>query len=343
MINTAELGSRPVRERDLLPIAADEQAIGFFQNQIEYCRIPDVSAIHGNHFGAMAPLLDMSGEEEFSIIEADFDYRLLRYPRKKVEKGHAQELLLKVMTAYGFDETKTYERDNITVNPDGTTTEIIIYPSQTIEQLMFQRTRDFVTETGQTAHVRWHAREHASALKVDILGMFRRNPKPQIIQEEQKPQREIEKLCRELRSESEQLLDQYGARTPIFGRDNLSGKDLTAFAAELATSTSAILFTGVTPLQAIDRKELKTTLNENEEDTVEVRIISTNAVPQKSPDIRIYVQGINEHLSLLKGGIGFICSSGSRRITLNEATQYREVIDRVRDKFEPPTQPPQSH
>ncbi|MEK7517741.1 MAG: hypothetical protein AAB583_04275 [Patescibacteria group bacterium] len=179
MINVSELEKRPIQKIDITPLATDEQVIGFFQNQIEYCRIPAVSPIHAPHFGAQAGLLHLS-QEEFSLIEADFDYQLHIYPQKKVEKRHGQELLFRVMKAYGFDDAKRFEEDNITVNPDGTTREIILYPSQTIEKLVFQRTRDFITETGETTDVRWHAREHHSGWKADIRGLFRKNPKPQM-------------------------------------------------------------------------------------------------------------------------------------------------------------------
>lgn len=164
----------------------------------------------------------------------------------------------------------------------------------------------------------------------------------QLAQEERIKRVEANEICRQLRSESERLLNQYGTKAPT----NLRDKTLTAIVG-LATMPSAILIYRVTPLQALSKKELKTELNGNVEDAVEVRITSSNAVPKKSQDIRIYVQGIPQYLSLYKDGTGVIRGRRTdifdKNATPDEARKYRELLGKVKENFEPAMQPSQPH
>lgn len=183
MINPSELAKRPVTERDLIPLATDEQATEFFQEQIGY--LAAQSAITALHNVQSIPLLHISGEEEFSLIGRDY------YPtslKTRAERGRAQELLFRVMTGYGFDQTKSeFARiynfrkkeleDDITIRPDGVTREVRAYPSQTIKRLEFQRVRDFVTDTGKTTSVWWKVVDKGNWAISNIGTISSRSPK----------------------------------------------------------------------------------------------------------------------------------------------------------------------
>ena len=189
MINSPELVRRPLRERDLLPIASNAQILRHFQERIEGIRraVQSPVRLSPNYYRQSSFLLHISGEQEYFLIED----RHSAFGQQRVERGMAQDLLFKVMTAYGLDQhnshphrrynykNKKYEED-ITKLRDGTTREVHIYPSQTIEGLVFERTRFFVTETQKTTAVWWNAVDEGPHLKVDIPSVFRRKPKPQI-------------------------------------------------------------------------------------------------------------------------------------------------------------------
>ena len=100
MINPAELAQRPFRERDLLPIATDAQAIEFFQSQIEDLRREVKSPIRAPHLRHTNSLLHISGGEEYSLIGGEFQYASgKRFPQQRLERGHAQDLLFRAMIA----------------------------------------------------------------------------------------------------------------------------------------------------------------------------------------------------------------------------------------------------
>lgn len=162
MINPAELARRPFRERDLLPVANDEQVIQHFQARIEKMR-EEVRSMPGPG-SRIVNLFHMSGEEEYSLIgnnNSDLD-------NQRVERGRGQVLLFKVMSEYGFNQDNGHPRlrynvdkkrreKDITRRPDGTTREVHVFPSKTINGIEFERVQSFITETGQTTDVWWKA------------------------------------------------------------------------------------------------------------------------------------------------------------------------------------------
>lgn len=192
MISTQELGIRPVKERDLLPIATDEQAIEYFQRKIEVVRRHVIAPIRFPHYDHNQTLLFVSGEEQNPLIGGYVDEQTAKkFSKLKIDRGHAQDLLFKAMSAYGFNSDISHPRrqynftdkkweDDVVKHPSGITSEAIIFPSQTIEGLSFQRTRCFVTETGQTTEFWWKAVDKGPQLKVDVPSVFKRKPKPQI-------------------------------------------------------------------------------------------------------------------------------------------------------------------
>ena len=187
---------KPTRERDLLPVATDEQAIQYFQEAIEDIRgivTTPVRVFHGRGDGNR--LLHISSEDEYSLLDRNFRlYGSNKYPslgRMLIERSHAQELLFRTMGAYGFDPNISHPRvrynyDNkrdenvVTVRRDGTTREVTLYPSQATKGLVFERVRSFVTGTGETTDIWWNAVDEGRYLNVDIPSIFRKKPKPQI-------------------------------------------------------------------------------------------------------------------------------------------------------------------
>lgn len=162
MINPAELVKRPFRERGLLPIATDAQVIEDFQERIE--RIGRESLESYERFARPTyGLLHMSGGEEYSLIGG----RYFHHGRLRVERSRAQELLFEVMSAHGFDPEKSGHNlrpreinkgleEDVTERPDGTTKEVLFYPSKNREGLIFERIRFFVTGAGETTDIWWH-------------------------------------------------------------------------------------------------------------------------------------------------------------------------------------------
>ena len=95
------------------------------------------------------------------------------------------------------------------------------------------------------------------------------------------------------------------------------------------------------PSEVFKRKEISSNLNGNEEESVEVKISSRYADPTKSP-ITISVQGVPTYLVLLQNNRGGIIKEKGRLynspVTTQKARQYKEVLEKVKDNLEPPTQ-----
>lgn len=197
MINPAELVRRPVRERDLLPVATDDQAIQHFQEVIDDIRRVVTAPVRVLHDRDSNPLLHISGEEEYSLIGGR-NFRLYssyRYPSldaMRIEKSRAQELLFRTMEAYGFDQNVSHPRlkyhydnkgfeEDVIVRLDGTTREATLYPSQKTKGLVFERVRSFVTDTGGTTDVLWNVVDESPKININVKNIFRRKPKPQIL------------------------------------------------------------------------------------------------------------------------------------------------------------------
>jgi len=186
MIDPEALARWPVRERDLLPVASDEQVVQDFQESIEYIRKHVKSPLRAPHPRHTTSLFHMSGEEEYSLVYTRSRFGQRR-DKLRVDRGRGQELLFKVMGAYGFDSNTQrprlkYNYDNrrheedVAVRPDGTTREVTLYPSQTIKGLVFERARSFVTETGEVTDVRWNVVDEGPLLKFYPRIVFGRKP-----------------------------------------------------------------------------------------------------------------------------------------------------------------------
>jgi len=135
-----------------------------------------------------------------------------------------------------------------------------------------------------------------------------------------------QKLYLQLRSDSEELLITYGSETP----------DPNSFKGILGKFKSIL----VTP----PRRELVTTLTDSEEEPVEVRITSSPLKYLQESTITVHVQGIRRFLTIPTSeeiwegkffGI-FYCEESN-----SDLRGYQKVINQVKEKFEPPTQPSQ--
>src|SRR3989344_7910935 len=84
--------------------------------------------------------------------------------------------------------------------------------------------------------------------------------KRELVQEERNEQQKANLICKELRSESERLLIQFGADVPANQRD----KTITALV-RLIEIPSAMLIYKTKPSEVFKRKEISSNLNGNEE------------------------------------------------------------------------------
>lgn len=142
---------------------------------------------------------------------------------------------------------------------------------------------------------------------------------------------EQDRLYSQLRSDSRHLLNTYGSVTP----------EPSSYKGILGIAKSFWL----DPIFVTYGKELVTTLTDSEEEAVEVRITSEFKDPLKST-ITICVQGIETFLNLPRNGVPFIYTLDKNHgssASLEDLRRYKEVTDRVKEKFEPPTQTYQPH
>ena len=159
-----------------LPVLTDQEIQSNLRSKIDPIRRNVESSFRiGYQYGTLGDgisrdLFSFTAEESF--IE-DVDWRKGKIG--KVESDHLQQLGLEVMKEYGFDETKTkpyaglqkWQQNDID-DPGGTSREFTLYPSQTIEGLVFERTRKYVKTTGETISVSWSVRDNAPLIKIGL-------------------------------------------------------------------------------------------------------------------------------------------------------------------------------
>lgn len=122
------------------------------------------------------PLFEISGEVDYALVRGDYDKIIGR-----IEVDRLQDIALQVMTDYGFDPSiaepeytteEGWSTDGSLHRADGTSIEVLNYPSQTIPGLTFQRKREFTTETGDSFHVSWKVLDRAG-VQFDLKKLLR--------------------------------------------------------------------------------------------------------------------------------------------------------------------------
>jgi len=172
MINRAEM-LKPNDMLARLPIYTDQQAIDNLRSRIEIVRknIEKPSRI-GLPPSRMKVLFSFTAEE-YAYLEG-MNWRDGKIGR--VETDRLQTLGLGVMKEYGFDEKISqsgcheihWPKDGITDNQDGTSEEMRLYPSQTINGLTFERVKKFSTDEGKVLSVSWSVLDNAPLFSTNL-------------------------------------------------------------------------------------------------------------------------------------------------------------------------------
>lgn len=161
-----------------------------------------------------------------------------------------------------------------------------------------------------------------------------------------------DQICQDMRIKCETLLREQGIRTNIFEGDSKSRpfmKSLARFMLSTLQAPSAWKH-GLSIKDHFDHLKLVRTIHVDDKEPVRTTVVSDFAVPEKSPDILLKIEGLEEALSLRKGYgqiykretevIGknnlFIPSRKiirwvpDRRANLDEADAWREeIVDRL--------------
>lgn len=100
----------------------------------------------------------MDADEEFSPVNSEGGGKV-----GICERARFQNIAFEVMSRYGLDTGKFrpkyttggFDSKGSSRHNDGTSREFLMYPSQTIPGISFERWRDYYTDTGETIFVRW--------------------------------------------------------------------------------------------------------------------------------------------------------------------------------------------
>jgi len=154
-------------ERDL-PVLSDQQVQSYLLEKIE-----KICKKVGKKFRLRQ---DRCTEYLFTITADDFS-TISHSDRWKGKMGVKdadilQQIGLQIMQRYGFNEQNfkpdmSDGRDNCGVMnyEDGVSTEKMIYPSETVKGLAFERSKIFETNTGKPIHVSWSVAGNCPYLK----------------------------------------------------------------------------------------------------------------------------------------------------------------------------------
>jgi len=161
MINPAELGRTPIRERTIL---TDEQVKGFVRGQIQYIvgQVKNPIRAFVVDTRGYTYLFAMRGGEQYSLLE-----NIRGDVVGKAEVGRSQELAFKVMKEFGFDPNTLVDRHEYepTMNTQ-TVQKIETYPSKTIGGLVFDRVTKSTLGNETPFRVEWRARDAARRFRI---------------------------------------------------------------------------------------------------------------------------------------------------------------------------------
>ena len=175
MINRVEM----VRSNDMearLPVPTDQEVQDIFRRKIEIIRRSvELPVRIGCPYSTLG---EDSQQHLFSFTADDYSYLDGMNWRDgkigRVESGRLQALGLEVMKEYGFDENSSkpeytdggWTKDGIIDDHGGTSRELRIYPSKTINGLAFERAKNFNTTTGEVLYVSWSVLDKAPLFRI---------------------------------------------------------------------------------------------------------------------------------------------------------------------------------
>lgn len=151
-------------------------------------------------------------------------------------------------------------------------------------------------------------------------------------------QEETDKQFAELRKDCEQILEEKGTRIKSTGsRIELITYTLlppfTFFILRQMKSDKMTLF------EMADRKTLAASIN-GQERPIEVTLNSSAAVPSKSRNLSLYVEGLEESLIFDKNFAEIFYGGRSRPAKLNDFEKWKEVVGQIKQHLSPPPSTP---
>ncbi|MCL5970359.1 MAG: hypothetical protein M1450_02585 [Patescibacteria group bacterium] len=181
MINPETLRKGPPqREEAPLAVLTDQEVRGILDLQLGEARwrTEQIVSLLGTPLGStkIYNIFSMSAEEPMSTVYNGSNKVGL------CERGKFQEIAFEAMTRYGLNPNvsqphyESWGPSSWVDYPNGTSREILKYPSQTIPRLDFIRWRDFYTETGETIYVNWYAEAYKKPFSAHFGKLIPKNP-----------------------------------------------------------------------------------------------------------------------------------------------------------------------
>lgn len=161
MINVEMLQAEPKEQTPPLPILKEPQVREALTAKIE-AAVTNTRQIGG----FFEPLCDANKRFKLFFMYGPRKMSEVSDPKETIGKfgrKRFQELTFEVMTKYGFNPDISrplytsggFDAQGISHYPDGTSRQFLVYPSQTVPGLFFERETDFYTATEEPITVSW--------------------------------------------------------------------------------------------------------------------------------------------------------------------------------------------
>ncbi|MBI3109508.1 hypothetical protein HYZ06_00510 [Candidatus Daviesbacteria bacterium] len=190
-VDPNSLGVNPQQAESAYVMASDDLVLSILRNRVEAVKraveqpfrlgLLDLQQVRNSR-----ELFYMSTESEYSFLE--IGARELGYilpptrNRIRIERGRYQELAFQVMERFGFDPNhfrpsfigEGWNSAGVVQLDNGTSREILDFPSTTIPGLAFERWLEFYTGTGQPIYVGWSVIDNGPRWRINLARLFPR-------------------------------------------------------------------------------------------------------------------------------------------------------------------------
>lgn len=177
MIDAEALRGRPRQKEKVPPALTDKQV-----KEIIVANVEEACAITHKIRGMAESVSDaskgvflfaMKAEDDESIVENGNNVGLCA-------RGRVQEIAFEVMTQYGLNAAihhpintdRGWDSNGIHDYKDGTSRELLVYPSQTVRGLSFERDRYSYTSTGESIIVTWSVEGQKRPFREKLKNLF---------------------------------------------------------------------------------------------------------------------------------------------------------------------------
>lgn len=192
-VDSNSLGVNPQQAESAHVMAPDDLVLRILYDHIEAIKRAveqpfRLGPLNSHQFRDSRGLFYMSTESEYSFIEIGVRSLGYRLPptrnRMRIERGRYQELAFQVMKRFGFDPNHfrpnfidgNWNPDGVVQLDNGTSREILDFPSTTIPGLVFERWLEFYTGTGQPIYVGWSVIDNGPYWRINLARLFPRIP-----------------------------------------------------------------------------------------------------------------------------------------------------------------------